>query len=147
MISSGREIDGEEILEEVARLDDPRAARAVDVDARVERQHDRRIVGRRIRVREAAAERAAVADLRIADLTGGIGHHRALLTQHRGRGHVVMDRRGADLDLAVLLANAGEAGNARDVDERRRLAQSQLHQRHEAVAAGEQLSRPCPAAS
>ena len=139
MISSDAEIDGEEILKEVAGLDHPRAARAGDLDARFEREHDRRIVGRGIGVREAAAERAAIADLRIADLTGGIGHHRALLTQHRGRGHVVVHGRGADLDLAVLLANAGEARNAGDVDERRRLAEPQLHQRHQAVAAGEQF--------
>ena len=39
-----------------------------DVDLGVERQHHRRVVGRRIGVREAAAERAAIADLRIADL-------------------------------------------------------------------------------
>ena len=106
----------------------------------VERQHHRRIVGRRIGVREAAAERAAIADLRIADRRRRVGHHRALLRSSRRRRHVVMHRRGADLDLAVLLADAGQLRNARDVDERRRLAEPQLHQRHQAVAAGEQLA-------
>jgi hypothetical protein len=38
------------------------------------------------------------------------------------------------------IANAGESGNSRDVDEPGRLAQPQLHQRHEAVAAGDQFS-------
>ena len=58
-----------------------------------------------------------------------------------------MHGRGADLDLAVLLVDTGQARNARDVDERRRLAEPQLHQRHEAVPAGEQLPAGVAAAS
>ena len=51
-----------------------------------------------------------------------------------------MHRRGADLDLAATLADAGQAGNARDVDQPIGLAQPQLHQRHEAVTAGDELA-------
>src|SRR5262249_40758054 len=55
------------------------------------------------------------------------------------RRHIVVDRAGADLDRVALLTDARQPGYARDVDERRRLAEAQLHQRHEAVAAGYQL--------
>ena len=51
----------------------------------------------------------------------------------------MVDGAGADLDLAVLLANAGKARDARDVDEQLRLAEPELHQRNEAVAAGDEL--------
>ena len=45
------------------------------MNLRVDGQHDGRVVGRRIRVRKAAAQCAAVAHLRIADLPGGVSHH------------------------------------------------------------------------
>ena len=61
-------------------------------------------------MREAAAERAAVAHLRIADRRGGLGDDRALLLQQRRRGDVVVHGAGADLDLAVRLADAGQSG-------------------------------------
>src|SRR6185295_15042083 len=46
----------------------------------------------------------------------------------------------ADFDPAVLLLDPGETWNPRDVDQNRRLAETQLHQRHEAVPAGDQLA-------
>ena len=49
------------------------AVRPLHVDLGVERQHHRGVVGRWIGVGEAAAERAAVAHLRIADLGGRLG--------------------------------------------------------------------------
>ena len=82
------------------------------MDVGVERQHRRRVVGGRIGVRQAAAERAAIADLRIADRCRGLGQHRTCLLQQRRRGHVVVDGAGADLDLVALLADAGQARNA-----------------------------------
>src|SRR5262245_18656652 len=51
-----------------------------------------------------------------------------------------MDGRRADLDLAIRLTDTREPGNARDVDERRRFTEPQLHQQHEAVTAGEQFA-------
>ena len=47
--------------------------------------------------------------------------------------------RGADLDRAVLLAHAGQVLEPPDVHERLGLAEPQLHQRHQAVPAGQQL--------
>ena len=51
-----------------------------------------------------------------------------------------MHRAGADLDDAVLFADAGQTGDACNVDQRRRLIQPQFHQRHQTVAAGNQLT-------
>src|SRR4029077_7452340 len=49
-------------------------------------------------------------------------------------------RAGANLDLPVFLPNAGQAGHPRDVDQDLRLAQAKLHERDEAVAAGDEFS-------
>src|SRR5262245_5188332 len=111
------------------------------MDLRVEREDRGRVIRRRIRVRQTASERAAVAHLLIADRRSGLGEHRARVAHDRGRRHLVMDRAGADFDLVANLADARQPGNPRDVDEELRLAQPQLHERHEAVAPGNQLAR------
>ena len=67
------------------------------LDVGVERQHDRRIVRGGIGVREAAAERAAIAHLRIANRRRRFGQHRTGLLHERRGGDVVMDGPGADL--------------------------------------------------
>ena len=92
MISSGARSTVKRSWKKSLRLDRAPALRPLDVDLRVDRQHRGGVVGRRIGVREAAAERAAIAHLRIADLAGGLGDHRALLAQQRRRGDVVMRR-------------------------------------------------------
>ena len=89
---------------------------------------------------QTASERAAVSHLRIADFRGRIRNHRAFLPQQRGRGHFGVSRTRADFYPAVLLADAGQSRNSSDVDEQLRLAQSELHQRDEAVASGQELS-------
>jgi hypothetical protein len=53
----------------------------------------------------------------------------------------VVNRSGADLDRIALLADPGQAGNACDVDQHFRFAQPKLHERHEAVSAGDELPR------
>ena len=63
-----------------------------DADRRVERQHHRRKLGRRIRVRQAAADRAPSADRRVRDEGHRLGEKRrtrvrqAALLQRRGAG-------------------------------------------------------------
>ena len=52
----------------------------------------------------------------------------------------MVDRAGANFDLPVFLTNTGEAGNARDVDQDPGLAQAKLHERNQAVAAGDELA-------
>jgi hypothetical protein len=139
MISSGLQVHREEPLEEVAGLHCAPAALALDVDLGVERHQDGGVVGRRIGVRQAAADGAAVAHLRVADRRGRFRERRTLVGQERRRRHRVVRRGGADLDLAVLLRDARQPRDAGDVDERGRLAEPQLHQRNQAVAAGQQL--------
>ena len=55
-----------------------------------EREHDRGKVGRGIAVRERAAQRAAVAHLRVADLVRGVREQRHLRVQELGGLELVM---------------------------------------------------------
>ena len=136
----GRHVHGEQVLEEAAGLHDPPAFGPFEVNIGVERRHHRGHVCRRVGVRQTAADGAAVAHLRIADRLGALGHHWTPLVQQRRGGDLVVHGAGADHDLAVALADAGEVGDAADVDEELRLAEPQLHQRHQAVAAGDELA-------
>ena len=80
---------------------------------RVQRQHRRRIIRRRIVVGDRTAERAAMAHGRIADPAGQTGE--------RGDGRLDLVRRrdvgvpgaGADDELASVALDEGERGNAR----------------------------------
>ena len=110
------------------------------MDLRIERQQDGRHVGRRIGVRDTAAQRAPVADLGVANACGGLGHGRAPGLQDGRRRDVVVYGRGTDDDPAISLVDALQVGKMADVDQRLRLAQAQLHQRHQAVSAGDELA-------
>src|SRR5687767_4547817 len=90
-------------------------------------------------MRQAAAERAAIAHLWIADLCRRVRDDRATPVEQGGRRHVVVHGAGADLELPIVLLDAGEPRDARDVDERLRLTQAQLHQGDLAVPAGKKL--------
>src|SRR6266511_3806873 len=48
-------------------------------------------------------------------------------------------RHGAEPDLAVVLADVGEARDRVQVDERRGPGEAEVHERHEALAAGQEL--------
>src|SRR5713101_67938 len=89
---------------------------------------------------QTAAQRAAITDLRVSDFAGRVGDHRALLSQERRRGHIVVNGAGADLDLAVLLANTREARYTSNIDEDFGPADAKLHQRDETMAAREELA-------
>ena len=52
----------------------------------------------------------------------------------------MMHRQCPDFDAAVLLANTRELRDAGDVDQDGRFTQPQLHERHQAVSAGEEPS-------
>ena len=80
----GGQIDGEEIPEEPVGLHGAPAPRSKDVHLRIHREHRRRVVGGGIRVREAAAERAAVPDLEVADRRGRIRDRGTPLPQQLG---------------------------------------------------------------
>ena len=82
---AGLEAGGEEADEEVGRGNRPRCVAAPHADRGVERQHHRRQLGGRIGVREAAADGAAVADLRVGD-----ERHRAVQRAARARATVAL---------------------------------------------------------
>ena len=64
-------------------------------------------------MRDAAADRAAIPDLRIADLRRRLRDHRALVAQQLRRRDLGVRRRGADLDAAAGFLDPRQAGNPR----------------------------------
>ena len=126
-------------LEETVRIDGAASTRSRDGEARVQSREDGRQIGRRVGVRDIAADRAAVPDGRVADLRRRFRKRRAVLPECGGRGQFGVRRQRADPHRAVSDRNALELGDPADVDERRRRRQPQLQQRDEAVPAGQEL--------
>ena len=94
------------------------AARALQDDAGAEREQHRRAVGRRRGVAEVAGDRAGVLDLHAADLA------RRRLERGEERRQVGADdvgpgRRRADRPAAIVAADAAQAGDRGDVEQRR----------------------------
>ena len=106
---------------------------------RAEQDQHGRQVGARVGVGDVAADRAAVADLRVADVAGRFGQHRTVGREHVGRRDVGVGRQRADADRAVRLGDALQFVEPADVDDDGRLREAQLHHRDQAVAAGHQL--------
>ncbi len=100
---------------------------------------DRRPVRRRVGVGDGAADRAPVADLRVADRGGHVVEERIAVADDRRLVDLAMGRPGADDEVVVGLGDAVEAGHVAQVDEQGRLGEPELDQREEAVAAGQQL--------
>ena len=96
-------------------------------------------VGRRVGVHERAADRAAVADLPVADQAGDMRQQRNAVGEQRGVHDVGVTGGRADGDVAVVLADVGQLRDAGDVDEDGRVRQAQLHHRQQRMAAGEEL--------
>ena len=127
-------------LEEIARRDGALAARALGQNLAVERRQHQRPFGRWIGVRQAAAERAAVADRIMGDVAHHVGEQlaeRALADRAVERG---MAHTRADHELAVGDGEPIERIDAVDVDEMSRLGEPERHGRHQALAAGEHAS-------
>ena len=137
--SSAASVDVEEALVEVGGGDLARAVRALGDVRRAERERRRRQVGGRVGVGDRAADRAAVAHLRVADVAGGVRQQRHVLGEHVGVLDVVVAGQRADGDVVAGVADVRQVAEPADVDEHARLGQAQLHQRQQAVAAGEEL--------
>jgi hypothetical protein len=135
----GRERRFEQGGEEVAGRDRPGPTRSLRDELGVERQQDGRHVAGRVTVRDRSADRAHVADLRIADLTRRVCDDRAELLERFGVRDVVMPRERPDRDPVAVLADVGQVGEPADVHERRGPRHPQLHRRKQRVAAGEEL--------
>ena len=117
-----------------------RPARALQLHRAAERDQRHRQVGRWVGVRERAADRAAVADLRVADLRGGRGRAAARRPGPGRRRPASACRVAAPItSSSPSMRDAGQLGQPADVDEHRRGGQPQLHHRQQRVAAGQQL--------
>ncbi len=90
-------------------------------------------------MRDASSNSAAIADLRVSDHARSFSHYGAAFLEQRRRSHLAVHSSGTNHDLSVSFADAGEVGNATNVDEDAGLAQPELHQRNETVAAGYEL--------
>ena len=115
------------------------AGRPADDQRRVQGQDHRGQVGRGVAVGQRAADRAAVPDLRVADLAGGVREQRQLAGQHVGGGDVVVAGERADREVAAVVADVAELAEPADVDQGLRHRQPQLHQREQRVPAGQEL--------
>jgi hypothetical protein len=89
-------------------------------------------------VAERAAERAAVADLPVADERDGPGEERDPLADHGRRLQCSVPGQRADPHHAVAGREAIEPGNPVDVDHRRWAQQPHAQEGHQALPAGEQ---------
>ena len=97
-------------------------------------------VGRRIGMRQAAADGAAVADLKIADVLGALDDERKPLAQEGGLEQVAVGGGGADAGALPVLRDPAQLGEVAHVHQPRRLRQPEAHHRQQAVAAGEDLA-------
>ena len=107
-------------------------------DLTVEREKHRGPVGRRVRVDEAAADRASVSHLEVADRLRGLGEQMNA-TELGARGDRVVRHAGSETYGAVLAPHPAEFRQTADVDQGRRSHEPQLHGRDEAHAAREDL--------
>ena len=127
--------------EEIGGGDRAGARHADDIDRGVRRRGDARQLGGGIGMRETAADRAAIANLIMADMLDRGGEKR----QGRGEPRVGFDVAPADpraeMHMIGLDGDAIETGNAREVDEHARRRQAKSHQRHETLAAGQRPRR------
>src|SRR2546421_5741056 len=90
-------------------------------------------------MRRGAADGAPIPYLGIADLGCGARQQRQLLLEQVGELDVVMAGQRADRDMAILFADVIEVADAADVDQEGRRGEAQLHERDEAMPAGEDL--------
>src|SRR5262249_49379203 len=76
---------------------------------------------------------------RVADHAGKLGEHWDRFLYHRRIVDLGMPRHGADLQRAALELDAGQALDAREVDQLRRTGEAKLHRRQQRVAAGKEF--------
>jgi len=117
----------------------PTSARADAFHLRVERQRYRTVVAARIGFHQAAADGAAVAHLKVADLARRLAQHRQLRRDQRRFLDFHVAGHGADAKLAAVFANVTQVRNAMDVDQIFGPGEAEFHHRHQTLAAGQEL--------
>src|SRR5262245_9215706 len=88
---------------------------------------------------ERAADRAAMANLRVADEFGRLDEKRAPGGQQGVAHERRVPREGSDRDPVAILADVAQVVEAADVDEHARPRDAELHRRDQRVPAGEEL--------
>ena len=125
--------------EELRRRDGSLPSCSSHDEVGVERQQDRGEIGGRVPVRNRAADRAAMTNLRVADQRGRVGDQRAMRSEHRVADERRVARERADRNPVTLLADVAQVVQAADVDEQRRPRDPQSHGRDERVPARQEL--------
>ena len=135
----GRERRLEEALEEVGCSDRALTGGPACHDRAAEREHHRRQVRRGVAVGQRTGERAAVANLRVADFTGRSREERDVLGEDLAVLDVVVAGEPTDRDVVAGVVDVREVAEAAHVDEHRRGGEAELHERQQRVPAGEDL--------
>jgi len=123
--------------EEVGSRDRADAGCAAQVHRRPGGERDRRQLGRRVGVGQAAADGALAADGRMADVRHGLGHQRGGGTHGRTVLDGPLTDHRPDLHGTVGDVQGLEAGDAGEVDEHLGCGEAQRHQWPEALPAGD----------
>src|SRR6185436_495034 len=101
-------------------------------------EHGRGVVGGRVGMGERAADRAAVAHLRVADPGGEAGEARNALAHHGRIGDLVVGGERADRQ-GIAIADLAEGVDRGERYQIRRLREIELHHGQQALAAREEL--------
>ena len=135
----GRERRRERPAEQLVDRDRPLAARALSDDVGSRGEHDGAPVALRVRVCERAADGAAVADEWVGDLRGGVAERAIATAEQLGLLAGLVARERADAQRSLVLLDVIEVGHAVQVDDDVGSREAHLHERDEALAAGEHL--------
>ena len=132
----GSQCSGEQAEEKVSRRQRAFAAWPGNVELCIEGEHGRGPIRRWVRMGDATAHRAPVANLHVADFRCGFGQQAAFARQQAMAFDRVVRRQRANSDGLVARNHFFEAGNAAQVDDDRRRGKAQFHQGNQAVTAG-----------
>jgi hypothetical protein len=119
----------EEAEEEILGVDLTSSVRTLRDERAPQRQHHGGQVGRRVTVSDRTSDGAAVANLRVTDLTGHVREHRSAFERRGTGGDVVVTGEGANSHVPVLILHVAEFAQRPDIDEQGRLSQTHFHER------------------
>ena len=126
-------------LKEVPRGDHPLSFRRPKNEFRVEREHDRSPVALRVRVGQRATEGAQISHQWIRNPLTGDGDRGVVAPQKRRVGQLAVAGQRTKDQVTVTLLDGVEPRYRVDVDEHRRLRETKLQDRDEALAARQKL--------
>ena len=108
---------------------------AADLDLRIEGHGNGGQLGGRIEMRQAAAQRAAIASLPVPDLADRCGEQRQALCHQLARLDIALARHRTYSDVAVLFLYVGKAWDAVEVDQMVGRSEPEVQHRHQRLAA------------